>query len=446
MTAAILRAAMRRLAPLLALVALLAAPAGAEGATTYVVEGRGWGHGVGLSQYGALGFAERGWSYRRILTHYYRGTTLGILPNRRVRVLVAEGKASVVVGSKKPFRRIAKGERMTLKAGDRRLKPATLRENGGTIRYEPGARPLRVDGSPYRGALIVYAEAGRVYVVNELSLDHYLRGVVPWEMPHEWLLEALKAQAVVARSYTLATLKPGTRFDLYSDTRSQVYGGIRAEKASTNLAVASTAGRVVLWNGTVATTFYHSTSGGRTAAVADAWPKARAVPYLVSVRSPFEQASKHYRWPALSFTPAELGARVGAGPLRDVRVVRNGSGRVAEAAFVGARTTKRLTGQDLRDLLGLRSTFFEVGVMQLERAAAAVPAGAPVQLSGFVRGLAPVTLERSEAGGPWSAVRRLRLAPTGRFRTTVRPDRPTAYRLVSREQFVTGGTVLITTR
>ena len=437
---------MRRLAPLIALLALLAAPAAAEGATTYVVEGRGWGHGVGLSQYGALGYAERGWGYRRILAHYYRGTTLGILPNRKVRVLVAEAKAAVVVGSKKPFRRIVQGERQTLKAGDRRLKPAALRRAGGTIRYEPGALPLRVDGSPYRGALVVYVERGRVFVVNELSLDHYLRGVVPWEMPHEWLPEALKAQAVVARSYTLATLKPGTLFDLYSDTRSQVYGGIRAEKASTNRAVAATAGRVVLWSGRVATTFYHSTSGGRTAAVVDAWPKARAVPYLVSVRSPYEFASKHWRWPAQSFTPAGLGAKLGVGPLRDVRVARNSSGRVAEAAFVGVRSTKRLTGQELRDLLGLRSTYFEIGVMQLERQAASVKAGKPVQLSGFVRGLAPVTLERSEGGGPWTAVRRLRLAPNGRFRTTVRPDRPTAYRLVSREQFVTGGTVVIATR
>ena len=83
----------------------------------------------------------------------------------------------------------------------------------------------------------------------------------------------------MARSYALATLKPGALFDLYADTRSQVYGGIPAEAASTNRAIGSTAGRVLSWNGRVATTFYHSTSGGRTVSNEEAWPGATPVPY-----------------------------------------------------------------------------------------------------------------------------------------------------------------------
>ena len=143
------------------------------------------------------------------------------------------------------------------------------------LRYEAGASPLTLDGEAYRGALIVHRDAGKLLVVNKLPLDRYLRGVVPWEMPDDWHPEALRAQSVVARSYALATLKPGTRFDLYADTRSQVYGGIAAEAASTNRAIGSTAGRVLLWQGRVATTFYHSTSGGKTAAVAEVWPRRR---------------------------------------------------------------------------------------------------------------------------------------------------------------------------
>src|SRR6185437_12700521 len=103
------------------------------------------------------------------------------------------------------------------------------------------------------------------------------------EMPHRWSLAALEAQAVASRSYALATLKPGKHFDLYSDTRSQVYGGIAYETPRTDLAVARTAGKVLMWDGHVATTFFFSTSGGRTADVREVWPTLGAVPYLRSV-------------------------------------------------------------------------------------------------------------------------------------------------------------------
>ena len=66
--------------------------------------------------------------------------------------------------------------------------------------------------------------------VNVLPLDRYLRGVVPWEMPNQWSSQAYEAQAVAARSYALATLKPGSPFDLYPDNRSQMYGGVGAER------------------------------------------------------------------------------------------------------------------------------------------------------------------------------------------------------------------------
>jgi SpoIID/LytB domain protein len=117
-------------------------------------------------------------------------------------------------------------------------------------------------------------------VVNSLPLDEYVRGVVGGEMPDRWRIAALEAQAVAARSYALATLKPGAHFDLYGDTRSQVYGGIAYETARTNIAVERTAGKVLTWNGRVATTYFFSTSGGRTADVHEVWPRLPAVPYL----------------------------------------------------------------------------------------------------------------------------------------------------------------------
>ena len=253
---------LRRL--LLALgVVLLFLPAQAGAGTLFVIDGRGWGHGVGMSQYGARGYAEAGWGYQRILAHYYRGTELQIVPARPVRVLLAERLPAVQISSTKPFKVVdARGKVRKLKAGTQNLVAAKLTKLRLPLRYVAGASPLQLDGTAYRGALLVHRQGGKLTIVNRLPLDRYLRGVVPWEMPDDWRREALRAQSVVARSYALATLKPGALFDLYADTRSQVYGGIPAEAVSTNRAIGSTAGRVLYWNGHVATTFYHSTSGG----------------------------------------------------------------------------------------------------------------------------------------------------------------------------------------
>ena len=131
--------------------------------------------------------------------------------------------------------------------------------------------------------------------MNVVGLEAYLQGVVPREMPSAWPPEALKAQAVAARSYALATRAGRRAFDLYADVRSQVYGGVAAEEPATTTAVDATAGQVVLYDGKVATTFFFSTSGGRTASAADAW-SGEPVPYLVSVADPYDDASPYHDW------------------------------------------------------------------------------------------------------------------------------------------------------
>ncbi len=419
---------MRRLLVLLALALLWAAPASAG--TTFVIDGRGWGHGIGMSQYGARGYAQAGWGYARILAHYYRGTRLQVVPARDVRVLLAEGRASVRISSAKPFRVVdATGKKRRLRSGKTVTAAGPLlRGLKGPLRFEAGATPLLLDGAAYRGALLVHRTGARLSVVNRLPLDRYLRGVVPWEMPDDWHPEALRAQAVVARSYALATLKPGKTFDLYADTRSQVYGGIAAESTTTNRALGATAGQVLTWQGRVATTFYHSTSGGRTAGVTEVWPKAKAVPYLTSVPDPYDRLSKHHRWPALVLTPAQLSARLGTRGVRDLVIERGPSGRAVEVDVDASAGRKRIEAQDFRETLGLRSTWFAVRVLHLSAARAK---GAPkqVDLSGFVRGLTPVRLEQQIAGGAWTKVRRIRLAADGRFTVAVEPRRTTSYRL-----------------
>ncbi len=425
---------LRRL--LLALgVVVLSLPAQAGAGTLFVIDGRGWGHGVGMSQYGARGYAEAGWGYQRILAHYYRGTELRVVPARPVRVLLAERVSAVQISSTKPFKVVdARGKARKLKPGTQNLVAAKLKELRLPLRFVAGGAPLALDGTAYRGALLVHRQAGRLTIVNRLPLDRYLRGVVPWEMPDDWHREALRAQSVVARSYALATLKPGALFDLYADTRSQVYGGIPAEAVSTNRAIGSTAGRVVSWNGHVATTFYHSTSGGRTVSNEEAWPGAAPVPYLVSVSDPYDGLSKLHRWGPFRWTPAGVGRKLGVGGVRDLVVSRGPSGRATEVTIKGHSGSRTMLAQDFRRALDLRSTWFAVRVLNLEqpRGRALAVAGRPVVLKGFVRGLGKVRLEQQVNGGTWTTVRRVRVRPDGRFTVKVSPKRATSYRLATR--------------
>jgi stage II sporulation protein D len=423
---------MRRLLLLLGFV-LLCLPAQAGAATTFLIDGRGWGHGIGMSQYGARGFAEAGWGYERILKHFYRGTELEAIPARPVRVLLIEGTAGVRIGSPKPFKVVDRRGKALKRKGTQNVVATRIAARRLPLRFEPGVAPLVLNGKAYRGALIVHRRNGKLVVVNKLPLDRYLRGVVPWEMPDDWHSEALRAQSVVARSYALATLKPGTLFDLYADTRSQVYGGIEAEAATTNRAVGSTAGQVLMWNGRVATTFYHSTSGGRTVSIEEAWPRATPVPYLVSVPDPHDTLSKHHRWGTVKLTPAQVGKKLGFGGVRDVLVKRGASGRVTTVRLKLASGTKTMLSQDFRRALELRSTWFNLRVLrlQLRKGRALVSAGRPVVLTGFVRGLGKLRLEQQVNGGAWRTVKRVRTRPDGRFTLTVRPRRTTSYRLAS---------------
>jgi stage II sporulation protein D len=434
---------MRGVLVISALALALAAPAGAG--TLFVIDGRGWGHGVGMSQYGAHGYALAGWQHPRILAHYYRGTDLRRLPSRHVRVLLLEGRASVRIGSKKPFRVVGSaGKRRTLKPGDKLFSVARRRGLTFPIRVVPGASPLRVDGNAYRGTLLLHRVGRRLTVVNRVALDHYLRGVVPWEMPFYWHSEALRAQAVVARSYALATLKPTKLFDTYDDTRSQVYGGIQAEKVSTNRAVAATAGRVLLWRGTVATTFYHSTSGGRTAPIEQVWPKASPIPYLVSVPDPHDRISKHHRWGPVVLRPEEVARTMRMSGVRDLLVERTPSGRVATVEVESRTGMRRVDAQDFRRTLGLRSTWFSVRVLKLDPPLRRALADRTLRLSGFVRGLRRVRLEQQVKGGAWTRVRRVRPRVDGRFTVSVKPRVKTSYRLATRD--VAGATITVAPR
>ncbi len=420
-----------RKALLVTLLAALAAPGGASAGAVFVVDGGGWGHGVGMSQWGAEGAARAGWSYRRILGHYYPHTRIEVVPARDVRVLLADGRRRVAIGSRAPFLLVdARGRKTHVAARTLRLS-ARLHVGKGRlvppVRVVAGAQPVTLDGRGYRGQFVLKVRDGKLLVVNVVALDRYLRGVVPYEMPSGWHAAAYEAQAVVARSYALAVMHPGADWDLFADTRSQVYGGIRAERRETSLALGATAGRVLTYGGRVIVAYYHSSSGGRTEAVQTAWPGQDPEPYLVPVGDPFDSISPYHRWSAV-LRPAGLSKRF-RWDVRDLRVERDGSGHVTRVLLVGPRRTRALDPTAFRRALGLRSTYFSVSVLSLAARREAV-FGQALRLGGFVRNARGVLLQQRGPSGAWRTVGRVRAGSDGRFGALVRPRYSTAFRLV----------------
>jgi stage II sporulation protein D len=405
------------------------------------VAGHGWGHGVGLAQYGAYGYALHGWTYDKIVSHYYPGTTLGKSELKRVRVLLAPNAKRVVISSQSQFVvRDGKGKKHKLQAGVQALGPGLkiklaagkkLKALPGPLLFSPRSAALSLGGRAYRGSLRVKKVGSRLQVVNVVGLEPYLWGVVPSEMPERWPAEALAAQAVCARTYALAHLHKGD-FDLYNDTRSQVYGGVASEAQSATDAVNETAGEVVLYDDQLANTYFFSSSGGKTANVQDVWPDSPPAPYLVSVPDPYDTLSPYHDWGPLRFSAKTLAKRlhVPGGRVSDFRANVTASGRVRSITFVGTSGERTATGAAVRTALGLRSTWFRIGLLSLSNPNGTVVYGSAGTLSGVARGVTRVNLESRVYGGAWRRLGPLTVKD-GVVKTTVRPRVTTDYRLES---------------
>jgi stage II sporulation protein D len=353
--------------------AVLAVLPPAAHAQDWVVRGAGFGHGVGMSQYGAYGMAQQGAGYRRILAHYYRGTGIDNVGSRTIRVLLRETRGTVSfsgagrIGGRAadPLQRYTArrlpGRRVAVRGVGRFRAPLVVRGGTGGVRLRGRALNGVSDGR-YRGSLELSPHGPRnLAVVNALAVDLYVQGVVAGEMPSSWDLEALKAQAVTARTYSQTTDAGGDLFDQYPDTRSQVYRGVAGETTRSNAAVRGTAGEVLTYRGRPAVTYYSSTSGGQTESVEYGFPGGTPTAYLRSVQDPADRISPYHRW-AVRFSRRSLQRRLRGivrGRFRGVRVVAVGrSPRVVTAEVVGTRGRRRVHGNVLRDRLDLRSTWF----------------------------------------------------------------------------------------
>ncbi len=371
---------MRRLPAILAvtLTALLAAPA-AQAATSLVLRGAGFGHGVGMSQYGTLGFSQHGWDYRRILGYYYQGTAIGKLGAAPpVRVLLRSGHSRYSVSGAAASGALRLDPSLTydvttadghvvLRHGsdDVGQVDGTLRLSapaGGAVTLAGGAVNGLRDGS-YRGSIDITRSGSGLIAVNTVPLEQYVAGVISAEVSASWPAEALKVQAVAARSYALTTNAGGlgALFTQYADTRSQMYRGVSAEHPSTNAAAAATAGEVVTYAGEPVTTYFFSTSGGRTENVENSFVGSDPKPWLKSVPDPYDNVSPVHRWGPLTFTRADAARRLAGyvqGRFRKIRVTQRGvSPRIVRAEVVGTTGTSAITGPQLRRAFGLRDAW-----------------------------------------------------------------------------------------
>jgi stage II sporulation protein D len=356
---------------------------------TYHLQGHGWGHGHGMSQYGARGAARDGLSWKQILGFYYPGTTMTATKSRIRVQITADTSPDVVVSpvdglhvrdltSKSTYRLpvIDGVRRWRLNPHGAANRVGYLTEAWHTWRTMPGDAELYAPRHTlrlwtpsgdrvYRGALRAAAPtkgSSDRDTVNVLSLDDYVQGVVAAEMPSSWERAALRAQAVAARTFAMFSLagKGSSSYQICDTYLCQVYGGVQSETARTNAAVEATAGMVLTYDGKPAFTQFSSSSGG--------WTSAGSVPYLVSQADPYERDSgnPYSNWSVDVSAGAIQRAYPSVGTLRSIAVTeREGGGdwqgRVWDLTLHGSKRDLTVSGDSFRATFGLRSTYFTFG-------------------------------------------------------------------------------------
>ena len=232
------------------------------------------------------------------------------------------------------------GTRLTLSGQD----------SGSDSLYLPPApgSTVGIAGSDYRGGVYLRAHAGKVDAINVVHLEDYLRGVVPAEMPRSWPIEALKAQAVIARTYAVSRISPGAAYDLCATEQCQVYGGIAREATSTDDAITGTRGQVISFAGKAARAVFSADSGGYTASAGEVW--GTDYPYLVAQPDPASRSPKS-SWnvtvPLTKVTEVAQRYKVQVGTLQNVAITRQSpSGRALELTFQGTAGVARLAGAE----------------------------------------------------------------------------------------------------
>ncbi|MBC7630810.1 SpoIID/LytB domain-containing protein [Aeromicrobium sp.] len=355
--------------------------------------GHGFGHGIGMSQYGAQRAAISGVTFDKILSRYYPGTAIGTKAGN-IRVLLSQATSSSVsiTGQRGlVFRNMSTNKATSLPTIVRgtsvnrwRIIVTPDRKTQSTLQYRTGTRwstynstrwtgdgqfegPTSIALIMPNGSVMKYRGAIRSALpskgsttrdtVDVLPIESYVRGVVAAEMPSSWKPEALKAQAVAARTYGVRSITSSRYYDICSTTACQVYGGVARETTTTNAAVTATRGKIVTYRGAPAFTQFSSSSGG--------WTATGSQPYLKAVSDPYDNWSgnPNHTWKATITAAAIEKAYPAIGTLARMKITRRSGvgewgGRVTTLNLYGSKKSITVTGNDVRFAIGLKSTWF----------------------------------------------------------------------------------------
>lgn len=357
-----------------------------------VVKGHGYGHGHGMSQYGAQGAALDGLAYKEIVDFYYPGTAWGKVTGK-VRVLISADTSDDVVVSPTaglavrdltdrsthvlPVRDGVTRWRLDVREGRtvvelysdrwRRFTAPWARDLGGDAEFFANS-PITLwtpsGSATYRGILRAASpspgSASRD-TVNIVSMDQYVMGVVPYEMPASWHPEAVKAQAVAARTYATWSRNQNFRrhYQICDTTSCQVYGGTGGEDRRSNAAVRATRRQILTYGGAPAFTQFSASSGG--------WTSAGSVPYLPAQEDPYDawDGNSVHAWSVTVDASQLERSYPSIGNLRRIWVTsRDGNGewqgRVTELVLDGSNGAATITGDSFRWTFGLRSSWFSI--------------------------------------------------------------------------------------
>lgn len=385
--------AIAALAAIAAALTVAGAPPAAAAPASFTFKGSGWGHGVGLSQYGALEQASDGRNYRTILGHYYTGTSIGSndLP-ATVRVYLAGAAPQVTVEAGSRFNFTSGGNEVAASAGGDGKWVVRVQSGRFVITRPNGApatgpvassQPLKINYEPwntvvavsettarYRWGKLELSVAGdKIRMILDIALEPYVRGIA--EVPSSWPTEALRAQAVAARTYAADKARrsghnrDGCDCTLFADTRDQVYRGYEREDPAQSgtarwvAAVNDTARQVVVHGGHPIQAYYHSSSGGKTESSADVW--SSDLPYLRSVDDPWSLRSSnpYARWEEQRSQEAVARA-LGMRRVDAIEVKSRTAGGGIREATVRGTTSQTMRGSDVRSRLNLRSIKFSI--------------------------------------------------------------------------------------
>lgn len=316
----------------------------------------------------------------------FGGTAAASGMGQTVRIGIREGRGSVALTSDSGLG-VWKNGSLWKKFPARTPLQIALKGNAVTVGGAAAAgavevRPLSsagsvkiTDGYAYRGAIRVMKSPQRwgLTVVNVVPVEEYLYGVVGKEMSPSWHREALKAQAVAARTYAISHKNyfASRGFDMTDDTSSQIYAGINGESPSVIAAVDATRGEILTYGGKPIDAFFCSTAGGWTENSENVW--GSRIPYLRGV-SDDSSRMPSYRW-SVTTTPEKLAANLtaagkGVGKVRSITLSplgkrpmavsdRGVSGRVLSMTVNGSAGSVRVTGNAFQSIYGLKSTLFD---------------------------------------------------------------------------------------